>query len=162
MNQAKIEYGDLVRALKEAFAPSPEAPPEAIERAIEAQQRSLDPGKKVGCAVFCEDEQRVVSVGYNHLPEPYDPLQILTMTADEKLGCVLHAEAHALNELPRGYYTVTVTATPCIQCAKLMIDKGVEAVYIVGGNESASFKKRYSTDESLDALRKAGVKVHVI
>jgi len=139
-----------------------QVPAEAIDRALEAQRQSLDPGKKVGCAVFCEKEQRVVSVGHNHLPEPYDPLQILTMTPDEKLGCVVHAEVHAMRKLPRGRYTAVVTATPCVQCAHLMIDKGVAAVHIVKGDESESFKRRYNTDESLDTLLAAGVKVHTL
>ena len=68
---------------------------------------------------------------------------------------VLHAEANAITKLARSSNnsdgaTLYVTASPCIECSKLIIQAGIRRVV---------YAEKYRLTDGVDLLEKAGVKV---
>ena len=68
---------------------------------------------------------------------------------------MLHAEANAITKLARSYNnsdgsTLYVTASPCIECAKLIIQSGIRRVV---------YDEKYRLEDGIDLLKKAGVEV---
>ena len=71
---------------------------------------------------------------------------------------VLHAEANAITKVARSNNssdgaTLYVTASPCIECAKLIIQAGI--VRVVYGEE-------YRIRDGIELLRQAGIQVDFI
>ena len=68
---------------------------------------------------------------------------------------VLHAEANAITKLARSSNnsegsTLYVTSSPCIECAKLIIQSGIKRVV---------YGEQYRLADGLDLLRRAGIEV---
>ena len=68
---------------------------------------------------------------------------------------VLHAEANAITKLARSSNnsegsTLYVTASPCIECSKLIIQSGIKRVV---------YAEKYRLTDGIDLLKRAGVKV---
>lgn len=71
---------------------------------------------------------------------------------------VLHAEANAITKLARSTQssdgaTLYVTDTPCVECAKLIIQSGIRRVV---------YERNYRTMDGVDLLKRAGVVVNRI
>lgn len=69
---------------------------------------------------------------------------------------VLHAESNALMKVAQSTEsslgaTLFCTHAPCIDCAKLIYQAGIETVY---------YKETYRNDDGLNFLRKSGINVH--
>jgi dCMP deaminase len=69
---------------------------------------------------------------------------------------VLHAESNALAKVARSTVssenaTLFCTHAPCIDCAKLIYQAGIETVY---------YKETYRSEDGLNFLRKSGINVH--
>ena len=67
----------------------------------------------------------------------------------------MHAEANAITKLARSSNnsdgsTLYVTASPCIECAKLIIQAGIKKVV---------YAEKYRLTDGIDLLRQAGVEV---
>jgi dCMP deaminase len=71
---------------------------------------------------------------------------------------VLHAEANAITKVARSNNssdgaTLYVTASPCMECAKLIIQSGIKRVV---------FNELYRIVDGLDILKRAGIEcVHI-
>lgn len=69
---------------------------------------------------------------------------------------VLHAEANAITKLARGGgigsdgATIYITDSPCIECAKMIIQAGIRRVV---------YAREYRITDSLDLLRNAGIEI---
>ena len=68
---------------------------------------------------------------------------------------VLHAEANAITKLARSSNnsegsTLYVTASPCIECSKLIIQAGIKRVV---------YAEKYRLTDGVELLERAGVKV---
>ena len=68
----------------------------------------------------------------------------------------LHAESNALAKVARSTEssegaTLFCTHAPCIDCAKLIYQAGIETVY---------YKETYRSEDGLNFLRKSGINVH--
>ena len=68
---------------------------------------------------------------------------------------VLHAEANAITKIARSGNssegaTLYVTASPCIECAKLIIQAGIKRVV---------YAEKYRLEEGLDLLRRANIEL---
>lgn len=88
-------------------------------------------GTPAGFENVCEDE--------NNLTKPY----------------VLHAEANAITKIARSNNnsdgaTLYVTAAPCIECAKLIIQAGIKRVI---------YAEHYRLEDGIDLLKRAGIEV---
>lgn len=109
---------------------------------------------KVGCVVVKND--RIISIGYNGMPAGW------TNNCEDEDGNskkeVLHAEANAITKIARGNdsaedATLFCTASPCINCAKLIYQAGIDTVY---------YRDHYKTDEGIQFLLRSGVQVSKI
>lgn len=91
-------------------------------------ERSIDPRNKVGAVIVSEDNTQVLSMGYNgdHAggPNEVDSLE------PGQSGCI-HAEINALIKLdynnPKAK-KMYVTLSPCVMCAKAIVNAGIETV----------------------------------
>ena len=68
---------------------------------------------------------------------------------------VLHAEANAITKIARSHNssdgaTLYVTDSPCIECAKLIIQAGIKRVV---------YAQKYRLDDGLRLLERAGIEV---
>ena len=113
----------------------------------------------VGAIVVKDD--RIISIGYNGMPSGWDnnceteqhffPNMMELKTKPE----VLHAETNAIAKLARSTESglgavLFVTHAPCLDCAKLVYQSGIDSVY---------YRESYRSEEGIKFLQKAGVKV---
>ena len=107
--------------------------------------------RKVGALVV--KEKMIISDGYNGTPSGFENV------CEDAQGVthpyVLHAEANAITKLARSgnnsdQATLYVTASPCIECAKLIIQAGIRRVV---------YAEQYRLTDGIDLLRRAGVEV---
>jgi dCMP deaminase len=68
---------------------------------------------------------------------------------------VLHAESNAISKLAKcsesgNGATMFITHAPCIDCAKLIYQSGIAAVY---------YKNNYRSTQGIEFLNKSGIKV---
>ena len=107
--------------------------------------------RKVGALVV--KDKMIISDGYNGTPSGFENV------CEDAHGVthpyVLHAEANAITKLARSgnnsdQATLYVTASPCIECAKLIIQAGIRRVV---------YAEQYRLTDGIDLLRRAGVEV---
>lgn len=102
--------------------------------AVNSAMRSKDPSTQVG-AVIVNQEQKVVSIGYNGMPSGLHD-DALPWTAGEGLNSkylyVAHAELNAILNAKDGSALksckVYVTLFPCNECAKAIIQSGIKEI----------------------------------
>ena len=85
--------------------------------------------RKVGALVV--KDKMIISDGYNGTPSGFE--NVCEDENDVTKSYVLHAEANAITKLARSSNnsegsTLYVTAAPCIECAKLIIQAGIKRV----------------------------------
>lgn len=107
--------------------------------------------RKVGALIV--KDQMIISDGYNGTPSGFD--NVCENPEGATFPYVLHAEANAITKVARSNNssegsTLYVTASPCMECAKLIIQAGIKRVV---------FSDLYRITDGLDLLRKAGVEV---
>lgn len=111
--------------------------------------------RQVG-AILVKDKM-IISDGYNGTPSGFE-----NICEDEKTGLtkpyVLHAEANAISKVARSgnsseNATLYVTSSPCIECAKLIIQAGIKRVV---------FYEKYRTADGCDLLKRAGIQVECV
>ena len=122
--------------------------------------RSKDPNTQVGACIV-DDDNKVVSIGYNGMPKGVDEDQLSWNKGeglDSKYLYVCHAEFNAiLNTQVGGTLkgaTLYVTLFPCNECAKAVIQTGIkEVVYL-----DNKYAHTTETQASAKMLALAGVK----
>lgn len=95
----------------------------------------------------------IISDGFNGTPSGFE-----NECEDETNATkpyVLHAEANAITKLARSSNnsdgsTLYVTAAPCIECAKLIIQSGIKRVV---------YAEKYRLEDGPNLLRRAGIEV---
>ena len=107
--------------------------------------------RQVGALVV--KDKMIISDGYNGTPSGFENI------CEDESGItkpyVLHAEANAITKLARSGNnsegsTLYVTASPCIECAKLIIQAGIRRVV---------YAEKYRLTDGIDLLTRAGVEV---
>ena len=107
--------------------------------------------RKVG-ALLVKD-QMIISDGYNGTPSGFENV------CEDESGVtkpyVLHAEANAITKVAKSGNssegaTLYITASPCIECAKLIIQSGIKRVV---------YSDEYRLTDGVDLLRRAGIEV---
>ena len=110
--------------------------------------------RQVGALIV--KNQMIISDGYNGTPSGFENI------CEDDHGVtkpyVLHAEANAITKIARSNNssdgaTLYVTASPCIECAKLIIQAGIKRVV---------YAREYRLTDGADLLRQAGIKVDFI
>ena len=107
--------------------------------------------RQVGALVV--RDKMIISDGYNGTPSGFE--NICEDESGTTFPYVLHAEANAITKLARSSNnsdgaTLYVTASPCIECSKLIIQAGIRRVV---------YAEKYRLTDGVDLLEKAGVKV---
>lgn len=106
--------------------------------------------KKVGCVVVKNGQ--VISNGFNGTPSGFDnTCEVNDVTKPE----VLHAESNALMKLAQSTNSSTgstmyLTCSPCFDCAKLIIQAGVERVV---------YEESYRKLDGLELLQRANIQI---
>lgn len=107
--------------------------------------------RQVGALVV--KEKMIISDGYNGTPSGFENI------CEDDNGVtkpyVLHAEANAITKLARSSNnsdgaTIYITASPCIECAKLIIQAGIKRVV---------YGEKYRLTDGIDLLERAGIEV---
>ncbi len=110
--------------------------------------------RKVGALVV--KQKMIISDGYNGTPSGFENI------CEEANGItkpyVLHAEANAITKLARSGNnsdgsTLYVTASPCIECAKLIIQAGIKRVV---------YGEKYRLTEGIDLLKRANIEIEFL
>ena len=113
-------------------------------------QNSYCKRRKVG-ALLVKDRM-IISDGYNGTPSGFENIC-------EEDGVtkpyVLHAEANAITKVAKSGNssegaTLFVTASPCLECARLIIQSGIKRVV---------YRDEYRLTDGIDLLRRAGIEV---
>ena len=107
--------------------------------------------RKVGALVV--KEKMIISDGYNGTPSGFE--NVCEDETDTTKPYVLHAEANAITKLARSSNnsdgaTLYVTAAPCIECSKLIIQAGIKRVI---------YAEQYRLNDGIDLLRRANIEV---
>lgn len=114
-------------------------------------------------AVIVKDD-RIISIGYNGMPAGWDNnCEDVIQHSDDTTSLktkpeVLHAETNAIAKLARSSEsglgaTLFVTHAPCLDCAKLVYQSGINSVF---------YRNSYRDEVGLQFLEKAGVRVEQI
>lgn len=107
--------------------------------------------RKVGALIV--KNQMIISDGYNGTPSDFENI------CEDENGLtkpyVLHAEANAITKIARSNNssdgaTLYVTASPCIECAKLIIQAGIKRVV---------YSEKYRLEDGLELLKRAHIEV---
>jgi len=107
--------------------------------------------RKVG-AIMVKDNM-IISDGYNGTPSGFE--NICEDEDGKTKPYVLHAEANAITKVSKSTNnsnkaTLYVTTSPCIECAKLIIQSGITRVV---------YTDPYRVDDGIQLLQKAGIDV---
>ena len=110
--------------------------------------------RKVGALVV--KNNMIISDGYNGTPTGFE--NICEDENNVSKPYVLHAEANAITKLARSSNssegaTLYVTASPCIECAKLIIQSGIKRVI---------YTEQYRLTDGVDLLKRAGIEVEYL
>ncbi len=114
-------------------------------------QNSYCKRRQVGALLV--KNKMIISDGYNGTPSGFE-----NDCEDENnltKPYVLHAEANAITKVARSNNssdgaTLYVTSSPCIECAKLIIQAGIIRVV---------FSENYRIEDGINLLRRAGIEV---
>lgn len=110
--------------------------------------------RKVGAIIV--KNQMIISDGYNGTPAGFE--NICEDETGTTKSYVLHAEANAITKVARSNNssngaTLYVTASPCVECAKLIIQAGIKRVV---------FNELYRITDGIDLLKRAQIEcIHI-
>lgn len=113
--------------------------------------------KRLSVGALIVKDKMIISDGYNGTPSGFD--NVCEDCEGKTHPFVLHAEANAITKLAkhggRGSFGATLycTHSPCIECAKLIIQAGIKRV-VYGMN--------YRDDAGIKLLQNAGIQVDKI
>ena len=104
---------------------------------------------KVGALIV--KGQMIISDGFNGTPSGFE--NICEDENNVTKPYVLHAEGNAITKIAQSHNssqgaTLYVTASPCIECSKLIIQSGIKRVV---------YGETYRLDDGLQLLRRAGI-----
>jgi len=107
--------------------------------------------RQVGALIV--KDKMIISDGYNGTPSGFE--NICEDEQNMTKPYVLHAEANAITKIARSYNssdgaTMYVTAAPCIECAKLIIQAGIKRVV---------YSEKYRLEDGINLLKRADIEV---
>ena len=117
-------------------------------------QNSYCKRRQVGALIV--KEKMIISDGYNGTPSGFENI------CEDENGLtkpyVLHAEANAITKVAKSGNssdgsTLYVTASPCVECAKLIIQAGIKRVV---------YRDPYRITDGVNLLRRAGIEVEQV
>ena len=125
-----------------------------LEMATVLARNSYCKRRQVGALIV--KDRMIISDGYNGTPSGFENV------CEDENGVtkpyVLHAEANAITKVAKSGNssegaTLYVTASPCVECAKLIIQAGIRRVV---------YKDSYRLNDGLELLQRAGIEVEQV
>lgn len=122
-----------------------------IEMASIWAKNSYCKRRQVGALIV--KDRMIISDGYNGTPSGFENV------CEDESGVtkpyVLHAEANAITKVAKSGNssagsTLYVTASPCVECAKLIIQSGISRVV---------YRDEYRLADGVELLQRAGIEV---
>ena len=110
--------------------------------------------RQVGALIV--KNKMIISDGYNGTPSGFE--NVCEDEAGRTKPYVLHAEANAITKVAKSSNssegaTLYVTSSPCIECAKLIIQSGIRRVV---------FCDDYHSSDGIELLRRVGIEVEKV
>ena len=107
--------------------------------------------RKVG-ALLVKDKM-IISDGYNGTPSGFE--NVCEDENNHTKPYVLHAEANAITKVAKSGNssdgaTMYVTSSPCLECAKLIIQAGIKRVV---------YTENYRSEDGINLLKRAGIEI---
>ena len=109
--------------------------------------------KRLQVGALLVKDRMIISDGYNGTPSGFENV------CEDENGVtkpyVLHAEANAITKVAKSNNssagaTLYITASPCMECAKLIIQSGISRVV---------YRDAYRLDDGIKLLQRAGILV---
>ena len=125
-----------------------------LEMATVWARNSYCKRRQVGALIV--KDRMIISDGYNGTPSGFENV------CEDENGVtkpyVLHAEANAIPKVAKSGNssegaTLYVTASPCVECAKLIIQAGIRRVV---------YKDSYRLNDGIELLQRAGIEVEQV
>ena len=125
-----------------------------LEMATVWARNSYCKRRQVGALIV--KDRMIISDGYNGTPSGFENV------CEDENGVtkpyVLHAEANAITKVAKSGNssegaTLYVTASPCVECAKLIIQAGIRRVV---------YKESYRLNDGIELLQRAGIEVEQV
>ncbi len=125
-----------------------------LEMATVWARNSYCKRRQVGALIV--KDRMIISDGYNGTPSGFENV------CEDENGVtkpyVLHAEANAITKVAKSGNssegaTLYVTASPCMECAKLIIQAGIRRVV---------YKDSYRLNDGIELLQRAGIEVEQV
>ena len=125
-----------------------------LEMAAVWAKNSYCKRRQVGALIV--KDRMIISDGYNGTPAGFENI------CEDENGVtkpyVLHAEANAISKVAKSGNssegsTLYVTASPCLECSKLIIQAGIKRVV---------YRDEYRLTDGIDLLKRAGIEVEKI
>lgn len=111
---------------------------------------SLDPSTKVG-AVIVDQNRRIVSVGYNGLPQGVSDSEERLNNREFKYATTVHGEMNAILFAGRSVKDCTLYTfpfMPCSRCCSMVIQSGIKRV-VSPFNDNERWKESFKIAEEL-------------
>ncbi len=110
--------------------------------------------RKVGALIV--KDRMIISDGYNGTPSGFE--NICEDENGNTKAYVLHAEANAITKVAKSHNssngaTLYITDSPCMECAKLIIQAGISRLV---------YSRKYRITEGLELLERAGIEIDQI
>lgn len=98
-------------------------------------------------------ENMIISDGFNGTPSGFE--NVCEDENNVSKPYVLHAEANAITKIARSNNssngaTIYITASPCMECSKLIIQSGIKRVV---------YGEKYRLMDGVELLKRAGIQV---
>jgi dCMP deaminase len=125
-----------------------------LEMARVWAQNSYCQRRKVGALIV--KDKIIISDGYNGTPSGFE--NVCETPDGTTKPYVLHAEANAITKVAKSNNssngaTLYVTSSPCMECAKLIIQAGIKRVV---------FFDEYHSADGLELLKRANIEIENI
>jgi dCMP deaminase len=107
--------------------------------------------RKVGALIV--KNKMIISDGYNGTPSGFE--NVCEDESGRTKSYVLHAEANAITKVAKSNNssdnsTLYITAAPCMECSKLIIQAGIKRVV---------YFDQYHSEDGVDLLGRAGIEL---
>jgi dCMP deaminase len=107
--------------------------------------------RQVGALIV--KDRMIISDGYNGTPEGFE--NVCEDENNKTKPYVLHAEANAITKVAKSNNssegsTLYITTSPCMECAKLIIQSGIRRVV---------YSDKYHSNDGIELLERAGIEI---
>lgn len=131
-----------------------------LDLASKVASWSKDPSSKVG-AVIVNQNNQVVSLGYNGFPKGVDDDPARYADRETKLKFVCHAERNAMDNAPVDLTGSTIYSTffPCNECCKSIISRGIKHIVTHTVDKNSPKIKDFNMDVTRQMCKEAEVSI---